>query len=243
MRKICLLIVGFGTSAILACLLVDSMVHVRAETKLPMEPTEGEYAHVMQVDALAPADVTLPVDIAGTTLRAEQLVYYEGNYMEDGSDQEVVDIAGLQVRNYGREMVDLAEITLRRGTMVMHFQFECIPPGGAAVALEGEKQKCIYNHFTSCTGQQSTLNRQWVGSDCVRVEFVDGNRVRLANQTNQTFENLKLYYKTCLEGRDVSIGGRAYVAEIGTLDPYGVVERSPDHLANGNTRILGVAEE
>ncbi len=237
-----MLIFGFGASVVLTCVLVRSAGNFQWNVEPPAEFGYGETEYVMKVNALAPANITLPVEIAGTTLRAEKLIYYEGNYMEDDSNEEVVNVAGLQVRNYGSEMIDFAEVILRRGTMVMHFQFECIPPGDAVVALERDKQRCAYFNFTSCTGCQSKLARRWIKDEAIDKEFLNGNAIQLTNRTGQALEGVKIYYKTCLEGSDISVGGAAYVTEIEKIEPDCTVELTLHHYVNGNSKILGIAE-
>ena len=89
---------------------------LQAAGAVVLHPIERTVCCVSVVPKAEP--LSFPLELAGTTLRAEGTVYYEGPFLENGTQEPVTGALALLVRNTGSEALQTAQITLvgKQGT-------------------------------------------------------------------------------------------------------------------------------
>lgn len=242
------MIIGFGTGISILFVLIGSMLgavkpycSVQSSPVAQMSYIPG--SPVEKVEALKSASLTLPFPIPNTTLVAERIVQYEGGFLEDGSNDEVVNIVGLVLRNSGDEMIHCARVVLERGLLQLCFEATYIPPDASVLVLEKDRQQCLSHNFTACYGWQKGGQEKWVDQGAVQVEAVGMNTILLTNISEETCHNVTFYYKNYLEYAQMYVGGITNRCAVGQIEPGQTVEVSPYHFASGYSKVLGVTAE
>ncbi len=207
--------------------------------------TLGQYDYlgmeIQDVDALPLAQIQLPVAVQGTTLIAQRMATYDGPYLEDGSDREVVNIAALVVYNTGSREVLKAEITLSWGDLQFAFYGENIPSGETVLLLEKNCRSCIQTNFTDCAGWQITAEQNREPSAYLQINDSAMGAVTVTNITKETLRDVRMYYKSWLSPPDIYVGGISRQMSIPVLLPGECVTLYPPHYACNYTKIVSVS--
>ena len=188
-----------------------------------------------------PEMIQLPVMVPGTTLVAQQISFYEGPFLEDGSDREVVDVAALHVYNAGQREIRNGCITLKTEFADYVFYGQHLPPGATVVLLEINARPYQKNVIYDCSGWQEF-------SDCTPLDGItttdkDNGTLIVTNTTEQILENLCVYYKSWLSPPDVYMGGITYSIAIPRLLPGQSEVLYPYHYATGYSKVVGVVAQ
>ena len=242
MRKMLLLVAGFG-SGFLAFLLLLANVTEAAPQVQPSAPNENVSPSpfgIQKVEYIRSADVTLPYRIPNTDLIAEKIVLYEGGYMEDNSNEEVVDIAGLELRNTGKQVITSAKVILERDGVQFTFRGSYIPADCSVLVLESSRQKCPFQNFTDCTGWQSIGDDQWLDGEKLSITPVTMGSLKITNTSDKLLKNMVLYYKNYLPYTEIYVGGITRKEKIERLAPGETAEIFPQYYARDYSRVLGV---
>lgn len=179
-----------------------------------------------------------PVLVEGTTLVAESLALYEGDMLEEDSDEFLVDAAALELRNFGTREVTMAEITLEFTHTTMVFFATNIPPGGRVLIVEQEGKPWTESNFTNCSGWARYGSGSSLLDDALRIEDVDMGSVLISNTTDQTFHDVWFYYKNYLYDADLYLGGITYVEVVPTLGPGEQIMLLPSRYAMGYSKFV-----
>ncbi len=183
--------------------------------------------------------VTLPAAISGTDLVAQKLSAYEGPFLEDGTDREVVDVAALQVYNSGNAEIRKTRIALFWSDGFYIFEADHIPPGGTVVILEKSGSKYRQGNFIKCNGWQEQGKENDV-SKAISVTDMALGTVVVNNLTDETLRNVCVYYKAWLSPPDVYMGGITYMVQIPVLLPGQSKYLYPYHYAVGYSKVVSV---
>jgi len=246
MRKILLCFVSFGTVLLIAFGFVMEIKVYLASNQEPIPvfqeqlSTEDNGLLVQKVESLTPVDITLPCEIEGTNLIAESVISYEGPFLEDGSNQEVVNVMALMLYNSGDAGVEQATVVLERDILRFVFEADMIPPGARVLVLEKERAFYGYKNFTSCYGWQTINDSGWTNWP-VTIREISIGALEISNQTYEAYGQMQIYYKTQLEG--VLVGGITFVHTIKALDPGETVQIYPEHYAKGYSKIVKVSAD
>lgn len=232
LRRVCLLILGVAGGMLAASVLYISAEEVLLDDTVPQQDSEP-----------IAAEILLPAPVQGTTLVAQKLSAYDGPFLEDGSDREVVNVAALQVRNTGSREVLQAYVVLQCGNTAFVFYGECMPPGETVVLLERNAAEYQPHSITGCTGWQITaLTETDIQKQIAITDQAMGTLV-VTNLTDRTLENVRLYYKSWLSPPDVYVGGIAYMAEVPVLLPGETKYLYPNHYASGYSKVVSVTAD
>ena len=184
-----------------------------------------------------------PVSVPGTTLIAQRVSSYEGPFLEDGSDREVVNIAALQVYNAGEKNIHKAHIVLFCGDRSLSFYGEHIPVGVTVVLLERSAGTFRSDGFVGCSGWQETEDSgQCIDGEISVSDMAMGTLV-VTNLTEKTFQNVQVYYKSYLSPPGMFVGGITYVVEIPLLLPGQTQNLYPYHYASGYSKVVTVTAD
>lgn len=241
MRRAILLAVGFGAGfCVLWALLVNaqSALAYQWDTRPVLSVLPGEGAELERDEEMA-----LPVSVPGTCLVVEQIVMYEGPFLEDDSGREVVNVAALLLRNTGEFGVESARVVLEAGALQFVFEADTIPAGQAVLVLEKGGKEYGPRTFTGCTGWAVCCQEDWSGVEMLDIQSVDMGTVRVTNQTDKVLAGILLHYKNYLADPGFFVGGRTYLYLIERLEPGQTIYIYPSHYANGYSRFARVEVE
>ena len=228
LRRWMLLLLG-----LMGSMLAAAALYISAEGTLvsgPQSPIVTE--SVMQ------NDFALPAVIPGTALLAERISSYDGPYLEDGSDREVVNVAALHVCNTASRMIQNVLITLQCEDALYVFYGEDIPPGKTVVLLEREGREYEHGDCTGILGWQVLSIEEEL--NCVTVTEQSMGTLVVTNRSDDTLHNLCLRYKSWLSPPDVYVGGITYKTIIPVLLPGQTLHLYPPHYAAGYSKIVSV---
>lgn len=199
---------------------------------------------VQGVFASSAQPVTLPISIEGTNLVAQRMTVYDGPFLEDGSGQEVVGIAALLVYNAGEQEVLQTGITLQQADAAgrtLCFYGENIPPGRSVLLLERNRRSCVQMEFTACSGW--AVSTREIREPAAYLEVIDTamDTVTVTNVTEDTLQDVRVYYKSWLSPPDIYVGGISREITVPSLRPGESATLHPDYYASGYTKIISVS--
>ena len=190
------------------------------------------------------AAVTFPVDLAGTTLRIESVVYYEGAFLEDaGQEEPVVGAMALLVRNTGRKALKTAHITLTGENGTYRFLGRHIPADSRILLLETDGAAWNRDPVFRAEGEATGEGPDLLQLGEVEIRDVDMGTVAVTNRTERTLQNLHLSYKNYLADGDLYQGGICYEETVERLEPGQTVLLTPLRYAMGYSRFVYAQEQ
>lgn len=222
MRRALLLIVGFGIGGLLLLALCVSAAD------------QYTYAHRTAMPGI-------PTDIEGTFLQAVQLAAYEGPFWEDGTAEEVVDVAALVLENTGSHVVSEGAVVLDWGTDRMVFELSWLLPGERVVVLEKERKLFRTMRDARIYGWTTTLYPKQIGA--VTVEETGDTELSFVNHTSDTIPGAAAMFKHYDVRSGMYIGGITYTMEVSQLQPGEVRSVTPWRYTSGYSRVVWVQWE
>lgn len=223
-RRFALLFLGLVGSVLMSALLYISVEGTLPKTERLTMETRGV--------------IRLPYAIPNTDLIAQQISYYEGPFLEDGTDREVVDIPALHLYNVGSCEILRTCVTVHISDVAYMFYGEHLPPGETTVLLEKNAKLYKKGDITSCTGWQERGAVPILQG--VQITEINMGTLSVTNLTEEPLPNLRLHYKSWLSPPGVFMGGITYCAEIPILLPGQTAHLQPYHYAAGYTKVISV---
>lgn len=188
--------------------------------------------------------VTFPVDLEGTTLRIESIVYYEGAFLEDAQQEEpVVGVMTLLVRNTGQKALETARITLAGENGTYCFLGRHIPADSRILLLETSGAAWNRDPIFRAEGEMTEEGPDLLRLGEVEILDVDMGTVAVTNRTERTLQNLHLSYKNYLADGDLYQGGICYEETVKLLEPGQTVLLTPGRYARGYSRFVYAQEQ
>lgn len=191
-----------------------------------------------QMQPEQPPNINFPYRVEETALIVLERICYEGPFVEDGSDREMGNVAGLVIQNMGTDLIEAGEITLVLSDAVQHYRFTMLPPGARLLVLETSGSIYSRESALQCT---ATSVQSLVEEVSVEVCIAMPGCLEIVNRSDTPLERLTVYYKGYNEQAKMYIGGITYNAEISALDPGQTCVVAPYHMACGYTKIVNVA--
>lgn len=226
MRRLLLLILGFGAGGWMAVLLIGS---VQAQS-------EGA-----ETIAFWQCDTFYPRSVMGTDLLAVGTIRYDGPYWEDGSNDMVSGITALVVENQGGLLVTGGAVIVEMGKERMVFEFSFLPPGGKALILEKDRKPFSYQAPITCYGWTSEEYPENPG--LVSVEFMGLSGLSLTNHTGCTVPEIEVQYKNYDPETGMFMGGITYCVQEKELLPREVRTVNPAHFSARESRVVRILQE
>ena len=185
----------------------------------------------------------LPVFVAGTDLVAEELVSYEGEYIEDTEFGEYVFVTGLILRNTGKKGILCAKVKLIGECDTLDFEATYIPPGKSVLVLEKNRKETADTHFYSCVGQVECSEDNWEDREDVKIQSLENDCIQVTNTTDRAITGAELYYKTDYAHGLFYMGGITHCYRIRSLPPGKSITVSPEYYASECSQIVYVRTE
>lgn len=184
--------------------------------------------------------MSFPYITEDSELTVASIGAYRGEYVEDGIDEEVQNVAAIVVQNTSDKPVLYATVTVKdTADNEYTFVLSTLPVGHSAVVLEAEKQ--IYTsgaelaEITASVTECDELNKN---SDKVSLRF-DGEKLCLENLTDTDYRAVYVRYKNYTDG-NVYLGGITYNASFESVAAGGTYEYEPAHFLKDSSVILMV---
>lgn len=189
---------------------------------------------------------TQPVVVTPTNGFSDENLYlqalggYSGNYLEDGTDELVSNVAAILVTNTSDKMLQVAQIVFQVGDgQVAQFQISNLPAGETVLALEltrrpySSADDFSYGKTASAYMEDPTLE-----SDRVRVDTSKAGELTLENISGETLSEVYVYYKY-VQGSSY-LGGITYVVPFENVAPGASVTVTAGHFHPDNSQVMDV---
>ena len=159
-----------------------------------------------------------PCEVPGHNLQIEKLAPYSGIFVEDGTNQQVTDVAMIMVKNTGGDVVEYAEITVEYADKTLTFQITALPAGERMVVQEktgSSVPKGVAGRASALVVHRTQMNI----TPEISVSDNGDNSLTVKNLTNQTIPTVRVFYKYYMENENMFVGGIAFTVRITSLGP------------------------
>ncbi len=208
---------------------------LEATRPAPTEPT------VIQVGGSQQGD--LPQALQYTSLVARDLVGYDGPYLEDGSEEELIGVAALLLENTGSIGIEFAQIIVAQEGRELVFDATYIPPRSTVLVLEKNRRAFFRDPVESVRCRTLIPGSFDWAKDSILTEPGEGFSLQVTNLTDRSFRFVRVFYKQFDGPEDLLIGGITFSAVIPDLAPGETRVITPYRYANGYSSIVAVVTE
>lgn len=231
-KKSVLLLIGVGGSVISLCLLVHRAYAISLHNTAAISTSD------VQLDVCPETQIQLPYKIPGSSLTLLELAVYEGPFVEDYSEDEVVDIAAILLRNDGPTLVNRAELSLHWDNGFYTFDARMIPAGQTVLALETDRKPYGQHLWTDCVCKQTTDSSANSSYRQLTVREIGRGEISVENISDEVLTDICVYYKSFLSPPGVYVGGIVYCVGISELEPGAAVSIEPWRYVSDYSRVV-----
>lgn len=199
------------------------------------EPDEGSVSRDPD-----PPEQTEPVKIVGAEdIYCREFARFSGQFVEDGRDELVENVAAMLVTNRSEQYLDLATLTYDVDGHEAVFVVTGLPAGSSAWVMEAGRMTIPDDaKFTLVDCVTAFRDDVTVDTDAVSI-YAEANMLTAVNNTRETLEGVFVYYKT-LHTDGNFFGGITYRVDFGDLDPGCAAEALAGHYSVENSRIVRI---
>lgn len=209
------------------------------QTALPTNPAWTVLPEETQVQI---TPVTFPVTLPDSTLIAEKLVSYCGPYWEDGTGDEVEDVAGLMLCNPTNRMIDFAAFVLEQAGESFYFFVYRMPPESRCLVLEHSRKTCHQENVTDCRELSVRWDYQEISRE--QLDYLGfGRYLTVINRDCRTQNHVTVWYKQYVKAGEYYLGGAAKSAHLFFLEPQEHRTITPEGYDAANARIVSIRLE
>lgn len=186
--------------------------------------------------------VTFPVMLPDSALIAEKLISYRGPYWEDGTGDQVENVAGLMLCNPTNRMVDFAAFVLEQASQSLYFFVYRMPPESRCLVLEHNRKNWQQADVTDCR----ELRVRWTYQEMSReqLDYLGfGPQLTVINRDCRTQNHVTVWYKQYVKEGEYYLGGAAQSAHLFFLEPQEHRTITPEGYNAGNARIVSIRLE
>lgn len=173
------------------------------------------------------------------SLVCQRFSLFSGQFVEDGKDELVSNVAAILVTNTSNQFLDLATINFVIDGKEAVFRVSGLPAGRSAWVLEANRMTATndskFTYVSMVTGFRENVISS---SDKISITC-SGNMLTAKNTTNQTLQNVFVYYRV-LHTDGNYFGGITYVVDFGDLAPGASAEKLAGHFSAENSRIVRI---
>lgn len=221
-KRIGILAFGFGCSAVILSLLIMNCIGLR------------------DTAVLASFTLRFPYQLVDCPLVLHQITGYEGAFVEDGTDREVVDTAALLVENTSECILKNTRVAIYAGAECFLFFADRLPPGEKTVLLEHNAKAYVDQSFSSCWASCEYVSALHPEEQTIYIRNLGMDTLELSNLTERTICNISIYHKTWSEEIEAYLGGISYVTYVDSLKPGQLLLIKPEHYAFGISKIIDI---
>ncbi len=241
LSRIMLLITGIVSSiAVVTVMLISAEGAMASNNDLLAQQQSATQQVISPEQMISAYESSFPMQVAGTSLVAQALAIYDGQFLEDGFDREVIDVIALEVQNTGDRDIRKVHIELKLQNTTLNFLGEYIPSGETALLVERNCRKRLQGEITDCVGWQFLMGNSRLTRQEVSVQDRGLGTIVVTNLTEKTIYNICIYHKAWLESPGIYVGGSAHKTKIQQLKPGEEVCLQPEHYAVGYSRVVAI---
>lgn len=165
------------------------------------------------VETSIPVDDNSQSDFLGKGLYIEETGQYIGLYMEDGTDEEIMDVLMIVLKNENELPLQYAHIELEYPDFTAEFDATNIPSGETVVLLEKNRHVYPDEKFLNATLENVVFFSEQMNlhEDKVKITGTDG-AINVENLTDETLGEIYIYYKNA--SSDLLYGGITYRGKV-----------------------------
>lgn len=164
---------------------------------------------------------------------------FTGQFVEDGSDIPVENVAAILVTNHTEDFLDLATLEYEINGKSATFVVTGLPAGKSAWVLE-KNQMTVADGAAFEYVKKTTAFKSGVVNETDKITLsADGNMLTATNNTNEKLEGVFVYYKT-LHTDGNYLGGITYMTTFGDLEPGESLTELAGHYDKDKTEIVRI---
>ena len=196
---------------LLALVLIAAMLLTLCACGKKDEPKPTET--LPPIETGIPEEVTTRLPFLGNGLYITEIGSYIGLYMEDGTDEEVVDVMMILLENQNERPLQYATIQLEYPDFTAEFEVTNVPAGETVVLLEKNRHGYTDEEFNDAKASNVLFfeNQMSIQEDKVEITGVDG-AINVKNLTEETLGEMYIYYKNA--SSDLLYGGITYRGKV-----------------------------
>ncbi|MBE6960652.1 MAG: hypothetical protein E7448_08045 [Ruminococcaceae bacterium] len=182
------------------------------------------------------AGVSLPYEPEEWDLIVEELISYDGPYIEDGTNAPVSDVAGVILHNAGDRGISFAVLALEQGNGTTYFTVTWLPPGERVLVLAMQRAAYSAEPITDCR----VLGIRWDAfvSAPVSVQICPDGALEIRNLTIGYQEEVCLRIKQYWQEEGMYFGGITQCVKLPVLIPEEICVIYPEDFSPENAKIV-----
>ena len=217
----------------------DGLIGYTGDLVIPETQNGGSSSQESKIEEPPIPTISFPYAISGTDLVVQQISPYSGYYIEDGSDQEVSNVAAIVLTNNGGDL-DFAGIGISQGDRSLAFSASQIPAGATVIIQEQTKAAYAEDYYYSCTATVTESSGFDLKTGTLMIEKHNDGTFDVANVSEETIPEIKVYFKNYLPDEDVYVGGITYSVTLTDVEPQTAVTVTSSHFDADYSRIIDV---
>lgn len=165
---------------------------------------------------------------------------YSGEYVEDGTDEELENVGALILQNISDKMLQIAEIEISiNGEDTALFRITNLPSEGMVLALDMNRLTCQ----AESTAEKSSeavrfFDEVPMNEELFEAEGTEG-RLTLKNLSEDTYDKVYVYYKTEIDD-GLYLGGITYRIPFEEIEGKTQIETDAGHYSPNKSEIVEV---
>lgn len=172
-------------------------------------------------------------------LTVDQFARFSGEFVEDGQNGPVENVAAVLVTNGSDQYLDLATLTYTIDGQPAAFVVTGLPPGRSAWVLEQNGLIIEQDAEFILEDRMTAFRTDAVAeTEAITVTY-DGEKLVAVNNSDQAMEDVFVCYKRVHTDGNF-FGGITYRVDLGTLEPGGSGESIAGHYIEGETEIVRI---
>lgn len=170
----------------------------------------------------------------------KEFARFSGQYVEDGRDEPVENVAAILVTNTSDSFLDLATLTYTIDGKTATFVVTGLPAGRSAWVMENSRMTIGADASFTFVDCVSAFRDNAVTSTRNLTIRSNGNMLTAINNTGTTLKNVAVYYKVVHTDGNY-FGGITYMVSFDTLAPGEALETLAGHYQDGSTEIVRIS--
>ena len=165
---------------------------------------------------------------------------YSGEFIEDGTDEEVKNVLSLKFTNNASQDIQYAEYVFDYGDDIVSFKLSDLPKGQSCVVLEAGRheyeKKDILELKSRVVAQVDEI--PFAREQILVVDNSD-NSLTIMNLTENEIPVVRVFYKNYDSEDNVFFGGITYTAMAENIPAGSSVTIQPEHFLSGDSVVVG----
>lgn len=180
--------------------------------------------------------ISLPYAPESWELVAQELICYDGPYIEDGTNTPVSGVAGLVLYNGADRGISFAVLALEQGSRTTYFTLTWLPPGQRVLVLAMDRAAYVSEPITACR----VIGIRWDDFDSapVAAQLCPEGGLEVTNLTERYQEEVCLRLKLYRQEEGMYFGGITQCVKVPVLTPWEVYYMCPEGLDWENAVIV-----